>query len=218
MKWQRNEMKRLDATDDPRPMSVSLRPQNGQLSIKDEKEEEVKQEKKRVFQEINTKFFLYLQKYNKEHEKSFCCKMDYRSLFCFFLKKKSTTNCESKAKTPTTESTHRMFFWATERRYCVPQFVQKEESVSLYFVNKIRRKEGSGGDNIVRCFYAQVDVHTTQFLLNVRSGSSQSSLKDVVGCCVARGPNCPSSWRSAQGFDLIQVSVCGEGVPDGGGV
>ena len=76
-------MKRFDATDDPRPMSVSLRPQNGQLSIKDEKEEEVKQEEKRVFQEINTKFLRYLQKYNKEHEKSFCCKMDYRSLFCF---------------------------------------------------------------------------------------------------------------------------------------
>ena len=35
---------------------------------------------------------------------------------------------------------------------------------------------------------------------------------------MARGPNCPSSWRSAEGFDLIPVSVCGEGVRDGGGV
>ena len=24
--------------------------------------------------------------------------------------------------------------------------------------------------------------------------------QNVVGCRVARGPNCPSSWRSAQGF------------------
>ena len=30
-------MEPLDATDDPRPMSVSLRPQNKQLSMKDHK-------------------------------------------------------------------------------------------------------------------------------------------------------------------------------------
>ena len=40
----------------------------------------------------------------------------------------------------------------------------------------------------------------------------------VVGCRAARGPNCPSSWRSAQRFDLIPVSVSGESVQDGGGV
>ena len=32
----RKGMRRLAATDDPRPMSVSLRPQNKQLSMKDE--------------------------------------------------------------------------------------------------------------------------------------------------------------------------------------
>ena len=33
----RKGMRRLAATDDPRPMSVSLRPQNEELSMKDEK-------------------------------------------------------------------------------------------------------------------------------------------------------------------------------------
>ena len=33
----RKGMRRLAATDDPRPMSVSLRPQNEQLSMKNEK-------------------------------------------------------------------------------------------------------------------------------------------------------------------------------------
>ena len=40
----------------------------------------------------------------------------------------------------------------------------------------------------------------------------------VAGCRVANRPKCPSSWRTAQGFDLIPVSVFGEGVQDGGGV
>ena len=102
MKWQRNEMRRLDATDDPRPMSVSLRPQNGQLSKKDE----------------------------KKHGKS--CVVKWSAEVCFVLEN-STTNCESKAETPTTESTNRKFFFlATKRGYCVLQSVQKEESVSLY--------------------------------------------------------------------------------------
>ena len=40
--------------------------------------------------------------------------------------------------------------------------------------------------------------------------------KPMAGCRVARGPNCPSSWRSAQGVGLIPVSVSEEGVQDGG--
>ena len=55
------------------------------------------------------KVFLYLQKYNKEHEKCFCCKMECRSLFCFW--KNATTNCGSKAETSITESTNRFFLW-----------------------------------------------------------------------------------------------------------
>ena len=43
----RNEMRRLNATDDPREMAVSLRPQNKQLSIKMRKKV-VKQEQKSV--------------------------------------------------------------------------------------------------------------------------------------------------------------------------
>ena len=44
----RNEMRRLDATDDPRPMAVSLRPQNEQLSLKYEEVKVVKQEETSV--------------------------------------------------------------------------------------------------------------------------------------------------------------------------
>ena len=54
-----------------------------------------------------------------------------------------------------------------------------------------------------QCPYARDSVLTLHF---------------VVGCRAARGPNRPSPWRSAQGFDLIPVSVSGEGVQDSGGV
>ena len=48
--------------------------------------------------------------------------------------------------------------------------------------------------------------------------STKLPRSSVAGCRVARGPNCPSSWRSAQGVGLIPVNVSGESVQDGGGV
>ena len=55
----RNDMRRLvDATDDPRLMSVSLRPLNKQLSMKNhEKKEEKQDEKNSVSQEMKIIFF-----------------------------------------------------------------------------------------------------------------------------------------------------------------
>ena len=59
----RKGMRRLAATDDPRPMSVSLRPQNEELSMKNEKKG-VNQEEQTIFfkREARGFFQLKLQK------------------------------------------------------------------------------------------------------------------------------------------------------------
>ena len=75
----RKGMRRLAATDDPRPMSVSLRPQNEELSMKDEKKggkpggaNYFLREKHEVFSNKNCK-----------KEKQFKNKMECGCLFCF---------------------------------------------------------------------------------------------------------------------------------------
>ena len=124
-------MKRLDATDDPRPMSVSLRPQNGQLSIKDEKNENVKQEEN-FFREINTKFFFTHKNTTRNMKRFFVVK--WSTEVCFVLGKfnNKLRIRSGDLNKRERESTNRKFFGASERRCCVLQFVQKEENVSLY--------------------------------------------------------------------------------------
>ena len=74
----RKGMRRLAATDDPRPMSVSLRPQNKQLSMKDETKggkpggaKYFLREKHEVFSNKNCK------------KEFFQRKMECGNLFCF---------------------------------------------------------------------------------------------------------------------------------------
>ena len=45
---------------------------------------------------------------------------------------------------------------------------------------KKRRKEGSGDETTLIGIITQVAVHTTQFSLNMQSGSSQSFLRDSI--------------------------------------
>ena len=66
----RHDMRRLDATDDPRPMSVPLQPLNKQLSMKDEEKRRRKTESEKVFQRDEHEVF-FLKKINKEHEQLF---------------------------------------------------------------------------------------------------------------------------------------------------
>ena len=54
----RHDMGRLDATDDPRPMSVSLRPQNKQLTMKDHKKKVKQDEKIECFERDEHQVFL----------------------------------------------------------------------------------------------------------------------------------------------------------------
>ena len=46
--------------------------------------------------------------------------------------------------------------------------------------NKVGRKEGGGDETTLIGVYAQVAVHTTQFLRHMQSGSSQASLEDAI--------------------------------------
>ena len=101
------------------------------------RKEEAKQEETRVFQEINTDSFFTYKNTTGNMRRVFVVKWSTEVCFVFI---KSTTNCESKAETSTAESTQRKFFFATERRYCVLQSVQKEESVSSHWKWTIERK------------------------------------------------------------------------------
>ena len=86
----------------------------------------------------------------------------------------------------------------------------------------LRIVEILGGCNSVRQVILQVEAVFPGWEIDRRVLSAdvdaEVGLKPAAGCRCARGPNCPSSWRSAQGVCLIPVSVSGEGVQDGGGV
>ena len=66
----RSDMGRLDATDDPRPLSVSLQPLNKQLSMKVHKKD-VKQDERKFFARDEHQVFFHPPK-KKNIKKLFC--------------------------------------------------------------------------------------------------------------------------------------------------
>ena len=70
----RKGMRRLAATDDPRPVSVSMRPQNEQLSMKNEKKNGVNQEEQNIFSREKHEVFSNKNCKKKIFKKNGVCK------------------------------------------------------------------------------------------------------------------------------------------------
>ena len=56
-------------------------------------------------------------------------------------------------------------------------------------------------------FRVQLRAHLVVFMIGRKINLRGDHFSSVTGCRVARGPNCPSSWRSAQGVGLVPDSV-----------
>ena len=143
-------------------MSVSLRPQNKQLWMKDWKKRRrepggencVSSEKHEFLPTKLQKWFFFVT-------------MECRNLFCFWNQRK----WDSKEEIFTTESTNKDF--DHEKEIICYHSCQRKESVSLcwkevetkeyfrkYVTQNVRRKEGSGDETSLIGVCAQVEVHT----------------------------------------------------------
>ena len=127
----RKGMRRFAATDDPRPMSVSLRPQNKQLSMKDVKKGGKPGGAKYVLREMHEVFS------NKNSKKE------------FFKKKKSVEICSvfeikenenPKKGFEQTESTNKDFLTIKKGDVVLPFLSKKRECFSMMKVNNRKEK------------------------------------------------------------------------------
>ena len=134
MKWHRNVMKRLDATDDPRPMSVSLRPQNGQLTRKDEKRRGKTGGEKSFSRDKHKVFFLTHKNTTRNMKRFFVVKwMEYRS---FFVLGKFNNKLGIRNKSFNKKNKHKQkVFWCNRREMlCSPICSRRRER---FFVLKM---------------------------------------------------------------------------------
>ena len=120
--------------------------------------------------------------------------MESGNLFCFWKMKENENPKkrfeQQRAQTKmflTTKKGDIVFAFCSKKRECFfmlkiwtieRKIYWEKENFSEQMLQKIERQEGSGEETTLIGVYAHVEVHTTHFLLNMQSGSSQSFLGD----------------------------------------
>ena len=113
------------------------------LSLKDEKKRG-KTGGDKSFSRDKHQVFLYFQNTTRNMKRVFCCKMECRSLFCFWKIQQQIANPKQR---PQQQRAQKESFFQQKRDIVFSQSVKKEESVSLYWKWTIDMKISSKSRN-----------------------------------------------------------------------